>query len=85
MNAENSMIQVGPFLDCSGFAIYSSQIEMEGKISHTIGEYTVVSAIQPKAALFTMLVPATGSIYWSESYPGTYFSVIFPHNTWHWK
>ncbi|XP_040863851.1 protein GAMETE EXPRESSED 3 [Glycine max] len=70
MNAENSMIQVGPFLDCSGFAIYSSQIEMEGKVSRTIGEYTVVSAIRPKAALFTVLVPATGSIYWSESYPG---------------
>ncbi|KAG4963331.1 hypothetical protein JHK82_040005 [Glycine max] len=76
MNAENSIIQVGPFLDCSGFAIYSSQIEMEGKISHTIGEYTVVSAIQPKAALFTMLVPATGSIYWSESYPG-HVSTLF--------
>ncbi|TKY50057.1 GAMETE EXPRESSED 3 [Spatholobus suberectus] len=70
MNAENSMVQVGPFLDCSGFAVYSSQIEMEGKVSHTIGEYTVVSAIRPKAALFTMLVPATGSIYWSERYPG---------------
>ncbi|KAG5129318.1 hypothetical protein JHK84_035715 [Glycine max] len=76
MNAENSMIQVGPFLDCSGFAIYSSQIEMEGKVSRTIGEYTVVSAIRPKAALFTVLVPATGSIYWSESYPG-HVSTLF--------
>ncbi|XP_061359755.1 protein GAMETE EXPRESSED 3 [Gastrolobium bilobum] len=69
-NTENSLVQVGPFLDCSGFAVYSSQTEMEGKVSHTIGEYTVVSAIRPKAALFTMLVPATGSIYWSEGYPG---------------
>ncbi|XP_073221187.1 protein GAMETE EXPRESSED 3 [Cicer arietinum] len=69
-NAENSIVQVGPFLDCSGFAVYSSQIEMEGKVSHSIGEYTVVSAIQPKAAIFTMLVPATGSIYWSQVYPG---------------
>lgn len=77
MNAENSMVQVGPFLDCSGFAVYTSQIEIEGKVSHTMGEYTVVSAIRPKAALFTMLVPATGSIYWSESYPGTCFSVIY--------
>jgi len=41
MNAENSMIQVGLFLDCSGFAVYSSHIEMEGKVSHTIGEYTL--------------------------------------------
>ncbi|KAK7316210.1 hypothetical protein VNO77_35059 [Canavalia gladiata] len=70
MNAENSMVQVGPFLDCSGFAVYTSQIEMEGKVSHNIGEYTVVSATRPKAALFTMLVPATGSIYWSEGYSG---------------
>ncbi|KAK7271775.1 hypothetical protein RJT34_27949 [Clitoria ternatea] len=70
MNAENSMVQVGPFLDCSGFSVYSSQIEMEGKVTHTIGEYTVVSAIRPKATLFTMLVPATGSIYWTEGYHG---------------
>nr|KYP60422.1 hypothetical protein KK1_022827 [Cajanus cajan] len=76
MNAENSMVQVGPFLDCSGFAIYISQIEMEGKVSHAIGEYTVVSAIRSKAALFTMMVPATGSIYWSESYPGKH-STLF--------
>ncbi|KAK2420238.1 protein GAMETE EXPRESSED [Trifolium repens] len=69
-NTENSIVQVGPFLDCSGFAVYSSQIEMEGKVSHSIGEYTVVSAIRPKVAIFTMLVPATGSIYWSEEYPG---------------
>ncbi|KAK2366182.1 protein GAMETE EXPRESSED [Trifolium repens] len=69
-NTENSIVQVGPFLDCSGFAVYSSQIEMEGKVSHGIGEYTVVSAIRPKVAIFTMLVPATGSIYWSEEYPG---------------
>ncbi|XP_027357154.1 protein GAMETE EXPRESSED 3 [Abrus precatorius] len=77
MNAEKYMVQVGPFLDCSGFAVYSSQIEMEGKVSHTIGEYTVVSAIRPKAALFTMLVPATGSIYWSEGYPGQFSALLF--------
>ncbi|WJX23754.1 hypothetical protein P8452_12943 [Trifolium repens] len=69
-NTENSIVQVGPFLDCSGFAVYSSQIEMEGKVSHSIGEYTIFSAIRPKVAIFTMLVPATGSIYWSEEYPG---------------
>ncbi|KAL2335303.1 hypothetical protein Fmac_016516 [Flemingia macrophylla] len=79
MNAENSMVQVGPFLDCSGYAVYISQIEMEGKVSHAIGEYTVVSAVRPKAALFTMMVPATGSIYWSENYPGTCFSIRSLH------
>ncbi|KAK7273195.1 hypothetical protein RIF29_14244 [Crotalaria pallida] len=69
---ENSVVQVGPFLDCSGFGIYYSQIEMEGKVSHAINDFSIVSAIRPKAALFTMLVPATGSIYWSESYPGQF-------------
>jgi hypothetical protein len=76
-NTENSIVQVGPFLDCSGFAVYSSQIEMEGKVSHSIGEYTIFSAIRPKVAIFTMLVPATGSIYWSEEYPGTCFLCHF--------
>ena len=69
-NAENSVVQAGPFLDCSGYAVYFSQTEMEGKITHAIGEYTQVSAIRPNGTSFTMLVPATGSIYWSESYPG---------------
>ena len=53
------------------------KIEMKGKVSHGIGDYTVVSAIRPTAAIFTMLVPATGSIYWSEGYPGTCF--LFCH------
>ncbi|KAJ1412796.1 WD40/YVTN repeat-like-containing domain superfamily [Sesbania bispinosa] len=75
-NTENSIVQVGPFLDCSGFSVYSSQIEMEGKVSHTIGEYTIVSAFRPKAAIFTMLVPATGSIYWSEGYPGPFSTLL---------
>lgn len=75
-NTENSVVQVGPFLDCSGFAIYYSQIQMEGKVSHTVDDYTVVSAIRPKAAFFTMLVPATGSIYWSEIYPGMSYHVF---------
>nr|XP_029151900.1 protein GAMETE EXPRESSED 3 isoform X2 [Arachis hypogaea] len=69
-NTDNYVIQVGSFLDCSGFAVYTSQIEMEGKVSHTAGEFTTVSAIRPKVALLTMLVPATGSIYWSENNPG---------------
>ncbi|XP_025624585.2 protein GAMETE EXPRESSED 3 isoform X2 [Arachis hypogaea] len=70
-NTDNYVIQVGSFLDCSGFAVYTSQIEMEGKVSHTAGEFTTVSAIRPKVALLTMLVPATGSIYWSENNPET--------------
>lgn len=64
------MIQVSPVLDCSGYALYISQTEMEGKISHIIGEYTYVSALKPKSVIFTLFVPATGSIYWSETYPG---------------
>ncbi|KAL4300685.1 hypothetical protein AHAS_Ahas17G0225600 [Arachis hypogaea] len=67
---DNYVIQVGSFLDCSGFSVYTSQIEMEGKVSHTAGEFTTVSAIRPKVALLTKLVPATGSIYWSENNPG---------------
>ncbi|KAK2998613.1 hypothetical protein RJ639_024614, partial [Escallonia herrerae] len=71
-----SVIQVSPLLDCSGYAVYISQTEMEGKISRTIGEYTYVSAMKPKNIVFTMLVPATGSIYWSESYPGPLSSLL---------
>ncbi|KAA8530539.1 hypothetical protein F0562_005248 [Nyssa sinensis] len=68
--ALDSVVQVSPLLDCSGYALYISQTKMEGKISHTIGEYTYVSAMKPRKVVFTMLVPATGFIYWSESYPG---------------
>ncbi|MED6121082.1 hypothetical protein PIB30_026827 [Stylosanthes scabra] len=68
-NAEKYVVQVGSFLDCSGFAVYTSQVEMEGKVSHAAGEYITVSAIQPKVTLLTMLVPAAGSIYWSENNP----------------
>ncbi|XP_019451713.1 PREDICTED: protein GAMETE EXPRESSED 3 [Lupinus angustifolius] len=75
-NTENSVVQVSPFLDCSGFAIYYSQIDMEGKVSHSISDYTIVSAIRPKAALFTMLVPATGSMYWFESYTGQFLTSL---------
>lgn len=71
-NAENDVIQVDPLLDCSGYAVYISQTEMEAKITHTIDEYTHVSAVRPKSASFTLLVPATGSISWSQSYPGTH-------------
>ncbi|GAV71035.1 LOW QUALITY PROTEIN: hypothetical protein CFOL_v3_14529, partial [Cephalotus follicularis] len=72
----DSVIQVSPLLDCSGYGVYISQTKMEGKISHTIGEYTYVSAMKPISVAFTLLVPATGSIYWSESYPGK-FSLLW--------
>uniref|UniRef100_A0A2C9W7S6 BCAS3 WD40 domain-containing protein n=1 Tax=Manihot esculenta TaxID=3983 RepID=A0A2C9W7S6_MANES len=55
----NHVIQVSPLLDCSGYAVYISQAEMEGKFSRVIGEYNYVSALRPKGAVFTLLVPAT--------------------------
>ncbi|KAM7516626.1 hypothetical protein LguiA_006209 [Lonicera macranthoides] len=66
----NTVVQVSPLLDCSGYAVYISRTEMEGKISHTIGEYTYVSAKNPINVIFSVVVPATGSMYWSESYTG---------------
>lgn len=68
-NAENVVIQVDPVLDCSGYAVYVSQTQMKEKFSYGVDELAHVSAVQPKSALFTLMVPATGSIYWSESYP----------------
>ncbi|KAG5247523.1 PSP protein [Salix suchowensis] len=70
------VIQVRPHLDCSGYAVFMSQTEMEGKVIHTVGESTCVSATKPKGVLFTMLVPATGVIHWSESYPGKVSSLL---------
>ena len=72
--AVDSVIQVSPVLDCSGYAVYISQTNMEGKISHTIGDYTYVSAMKPRSVIFTLFVPATGSIYWSKSYAGNLVS-----------
>lgn len=66
----DSVVQVSPLLDCSGYAVYISQTEMEEKISHVTGEYTCISALKPRNVVFTMLAPSTGSTYWSESYPG---------------
>ncbi|KAI9083389.1 hypothetical protein K1719_034603 [Acacia pycnantha] len=76
INAENVVIQVDPMLDCSGYAVYVSQTQMEGKISYGINESAHVSAVQPKTAFFTLLVPATGSIYWSESHPCQFSSLL---------
>nr|XP_028964550.1 protein GAMETE EXPRESSED 3 [Malus domestica] len=74
--AVDSVIQVSPVLDCTGYAIYISQTKMEGKISHAVGEYTYVSAMKPKSVHITLYVPATGSIYWSDSYPGNFVYVV---------
>ncbi|XP_020554788.1 protein GAMETE EXPRESSED 3 [Sesamum indicum] len=68
----DSVIQVNPVLDCSGYAVYISQTEMEGKISQTIAEYTYVSALKPKNVALTLLVPASGSTYWSGIDPGNF-------------
>ncbi|KAK3204154.1 hypothetical protein Dsin_018200 [Dipteronia sinensis] len=75
----DSVIQVCPLLACSGYAIYISQTEMSGKIIHTNGGFTYVSAMKPRTAVFSLLVPETGSIYWSESYPGIFVicSILF--------
>ncbi|KAJ9147387.1 hypothetical protein P3X46_029557 [Hevea brasiliensis] len=72
----NHVIQVSPFLDCSGYAVYISQAEMEGKVSQVIGEYNYVSALRPRGVVFTLLVPATGAVYWSEIYPGQFSSLL---------
>ncbi|XP_051118946.1 protein GAMETE EXPRESSED 3 isoform X3 [Andrographis paniculata] len=68
----DSVIQVNPVLDCSGYALYTSTTKMEGKSSHTIAEYTYVSALKPKNVVFTLLVPASSSVYWSESDPSKF-------------
>ncbi|KAK9924758.1 hypothetical protein M0R45_033111 [Rubus argutus] len=81
--AMDSVIQVSPFLDCTGYAVYISQAEMEGKISHTVGEYTFVSAMKPKSVIFTLYVPATGSIYWSQRYPGDQFPSLISQSDLH--
>lgn len=60
----NSMIQISPVLDCSSYAVYISQTEIE------IGYYTFISVMKPRSVVFSFLVPATEAFYWSETYPG---------------
>ncbi|KAI3722530.1 hypothetical protein L2E82_33569 [Cichorium intybus] len=67
----DTVMEVNPVLDCSGYAVYIMQTKLDGKIRQTIGEYTYASAMKPVNSTFTLLVPATGSVYWSESYPGS--------------
>ncbi|XP_047962025.1 protein GAMETE EXPRESSED 3 [Salvia hispanica] len=68
----SSVMQVDPVLDCSGYAIYISQTEMEGKYSQKFADYTHVSALKPKNVVFTSLVPASGSVLWFESDPSQF-------------
>ncbi|XP_074279270.1 protein GAMETE EXPRESSED 3 isoform X2 [Silene latifolia] len=68
----DSVIQVSPILDCSGYAVYICQTQMEGKTSRQMDDYIFVSAFKPKNVVFSLLVPATQSYYWSESYPGQF-------------
>ncbi|MQL82828.1 hypothetical protein Taro_015304 [Colocasia esculenta] len=62
-SALDSVIQVSPILDCSGFAIYVAQTSMEGKTSYIVGEYTYVSAMKSTKVVYVLLSPATGAIY----------------------
>lgn len=68
--ANDSVIHVGPVLDCSGFSMYVAKTIVEGKLIQTTGDYTYVSAKKPSFILFTLLAPATGTIYWTGEYPG---------------
>ncbi|XP_017975380.1 PREDICTED: protein GAMETE EXPRESSED 3 [Theobroma cacao] len=70
------VIQYSPSLDCSGYAVYFCHTEMEGKVIHTNDQYTHVSAMKPKRSVFTLMVPATGKIYWSESHHGQLLSSL---------
>ncbi|XP_073041069.1 protein GAMETE EXPRESSED 3-like [Primulina eburnea] len=63
----SSVIQVNLVRDCSGYAVYVSQTEMEDREANIIGENIYVAAMKPRNAVFTLLVPALGSSYWSES------------------
>uniref|UniRef100_A0A7N1A7R5 Protein GAMETE EXPRESSED 3 n=1 Tax=Kalanchoe fedtschenkoi TaxID=63787 RepID=A0A7N1A7R5_KALFE len=72
----SAVIQVSPLLDCSGFGVYVSQTEVEGKVSRTLGNYTYVSAMKTRNAFFSLLVPAERSIYWSETYHGQFASLF---------
>ncbi|KAH6791868.1 hypothetical protein C2S52_002345 [Perilla frutescens var. hirtella] len=68
----SSVIQVDPVLDCSGYAVYISQTEMEGKTSQMIADYTHVSALKPKTVAFASLVPASSSVLWLETDPSKF-------------
>ncbi|KAI4366740.1 hypothetical protein MLD38_022579 [Melastoma candidum] len=64
----DSVVQVNPITDCSGFGVYISQTQVEGKRIRILGDYTSISAMKPVSMSFTFLVPAMGLVYWSERY-----------------
>ncbi|KAK8510407.1 hypothetical protein V6N12_011773 [Hibiscus sabdariffa] len=69
-DALDSVIQYSIFLDCSAYAVYICQTEMEEKFIHVNDQFTQVSAMKPKRSVFTLMVPSTSKIYWSESNHG---------------
>ncbi|KFK25836.1 hypothetical protein AALP_AA8G168400 [Arabis alpina] len=79
----DSMIQVEPVLDCSGIAVYFSQTKLEGKIGRVIGDSTYVTAKKPETAVFSLVVPETGSIYWSQSYSDQIPSLLLDEDLQH--
>ncbi|PIA39518.1 hypothetical protein AQUCO_02600166v1, partial [Aquilegia coerulea] len=76
VNDLDSVVQVSPFLDCSGYAMYISQTQMVGKITHTIGEHTYISSMKPINAVYTLLVPATGFVHWTRKFPGQFSTLL---------
>lgn len=74
--AINSVIQISPVIDSSGFAVYVWQTRMNEKLGHFNGEHTYISAMEPLGIVLTLLVPATGAVFWTENYHGK--SVAFP-------
>ncbi|KAK5793574.1 protein GAMETE EXPRESSED 3 [Gossypium arboreum] len=72
----DSVIQFSIFLDCSGYAVYFCQTEMEEKVIHMNDQFAHVSAMKPKSSIFTLIVPSTGKIYWSESNHGPFLSSL---------
>ncbi|KAL1205847.1 Protein GAMETE EXPRESSED 3 [Cardamine amara subsp. amara] len=83
-NAEtDSVIQIAPLLDCSGKAVYVSQTKLEGKIDRVIEDYIYVSAKKPETAVFSLVVPETRSIYWSQSYSDQIPSLLLDEDLQH--
>ncbi|TVU03700.1 hypothetical protein EJB05_50765, partial [Eragrostis curvula] len=76
--ANDSAIHTSPVLDCSGFSMYVAQTIVGGKSIHKNGDYTHVSAMKknPKRVLFTLLTPATETIYWTGEYPGNLSNLL---------
>lgn len=76
--AIDSVIQLSPVIDSSGFAVYVWQTRMNEKISHVNGDRMYISAMKPLGVVLTLLVPATGAVFWTEKYHGKFMNV-FPN------